>query len=238
MTGPHPPSASPRTHYAVLGVEPSASPDEIRRAHRQLARVLHPDRLIDAAPAERRFAERRMREVNAAWTVLSDPVRRRDYDRALRAARPSPGPSGPGAGAGPGGRAGSATEPDPDPEVDGYEVAQGNAADYIDQDVPLPGWYFWVLRRGPVVAALVIAIGIFVFTAYAGTAGDEPPSTTPAEAEMCARIVDPVDRSAVLAPCSGPNDGTIVTTVDIARKCPAGTRYVLMRSTYVCVDGP
>ena len=47
--------------------------------------MLHPDRLVDASDAERRLAERRMREVNVAWTTLSDPARRTDYDRLLRA---------------------------------------------------------------------------------------------------------------------------------------------------------
>ena len=64
------------SHYQRLGVRPSASTEEIGQAYRRLARRLHPDRQQTASPAERRLAERRMREVNEAWAVLRDPRRR------------------------------------------------------------------------------------------------------------------------------------------------------------------
>jgi len=72
-----------RNHYQVLGVSPSAATPQIRTAYRQLAYLLHPDRQSDSTEAERKLAERRMREVNAAWSTLSDQARRSDYDRAL-----------------------------------------------------------------------------------------------------------------------------------------------------------
>jgi hypothetical protein len=67
-----------RTHYDVLGVSPSATQDDIRRAYRALARNLHPD-----VAASSSHAPLAMSEVNNAWSVLSDPVRRREYDRSL-----------------------------------------------------------------------------------------------------------------------------------------------------------
>jgi molecular chaperone DnaJ len=60
--------------YGVLGVRPEASDDEIKRAYRKLARELHPD--VNNDPE----AERRFKEVSAAYQTLSDPGRRRQYD--------------------------------------------------------------------------------------------------------------------------------------------------------------
>ncbi len=62
------------THYDVLGVDVTATPEEVRTAYRLAARDHHPDAGGDAG---------RMQEVNAAWHVLGDPVRRAAYDRDL-----------------------------------------------------------------------------------------------------------------------------------------------------------
>lgn len=77
------------THYEVLGVAPSADAAEVRRAYLRLARAHHPDRHAAGGPAARAEAERRMREVNEAWAVLSDPERRRRYDAERRRGRGS-----------------------------------------------------------------------------------------------------------------------------------------------------
>jgi hypothetical protein len=66
--------------YAVLGVAPTASAEEIRRAYLKLARAHHPDYFVDAAPPTRMAAEARMRAVNDAWAVLGDPERRRQLE--------------------------------------------------------------------------------------------------------------------------------------------------------------
>lgn len=67
--------AEHRDPYAVLGVERSASDEDIRTAYRKLARDNHPDVNPDDPGAESRF-----KEVGAAYEVLSDPDRRRSYD--------------------------------------------------------------------------------------------------------------------------------------------------------------
>lgn len=77
-----------RTHYEVLGVPTGADPAEIRRAYVKLARRFHPDAHAGRSPAERAHADRRMRDVNEAWTALSDPERRRAYDARMVQARP------------------------------------------------------------------------------------------------------------------------------------------------------
>ncbi|MEO1055796.1 MAG: J domain-containing protein [Actinomycetota bacterium] len=78
-----------RTHYAVLGIRPDASDQEVRDAFRRLARQHHPDR----SAAERAGADR-MAEINEAYRVLSDPSRRAVYDASLRRspAEPSTAP--------------------------------------------------------------------------------------------------------------------------------------------------
>jgi molecular chaperone DnaJ len=60
--------------YALLGVPPDATDEEIRRAYRKLAREHHPD--VSADPE----GERRFKEISAAYRTLSDPAKRRQYD--------------------------------------------------------------------------------------------------------------------------------------------------------------
>lgn len=79
-----------RDYYAILGVERSASPDEIKRAFRALAMQYHPDRNPDDADAEQRF-----REVKEAWEVLGDAEQRARYDRLGPFYRPDGRPPSP-----------------------------------------------------------------------------------------------------------------------------------------------
>ena len=65
-----------RDYYQVLGVDRSASAEDIKRAFRRLARETHPDANPDDPAAEQRF-----REIAEAYEVLSDPARRARYDR-------------------------------------------------------------------------------------------------------------------------------------------------------------
>ena len=76
-------------YYKTLGVDKKATPDEIKKAYRKLARQYHPDRNPGDKDAEARF-----KEISQAHDVLGDPEKRKQYDSG----------SGPFAtGAGPGG---------------------------------------------------------------------------------------------------------------------------------------
>ncbi len=61
--------------YAVLGVSKTASADEIKKAYRDAAFRYHPDRNAGDAAAEEKF-----KQINAAYAVLSDSAKRREYD--------------------------------------------------------------------------------------------------------------------------------------------------------------
>lgn len=67
----------PATLYALLGIAAIAMADEIRSAHRRLALQWHPDRCKEPNAVEQ------FKQIQRAYTVLSDPLKRKKYDAGL-----------------------------------------------------------------------------------------------------------------------------------------------------------
>ena len=83
---------SKRDYYEVLGVSKDADEDTLKKAYRKLAKKYHPD----ANPGDKE-AEAKFKEASEAYSLLSDPQKRQQYDQFGHAA------FDPGAGAGAGG---------------------------------------------------------------------------------------------------------------------------------------
>lgn len=66
-----------RDYYEVLGVQKNATDEELKKAYRQLAKKYHPD----ANPNNKEEAEKKFKEVNEAYEVLSDKQKRSMYDQ-------------------------------------------------------------------------------------------------------------------------------------------------------------
>src|SRR3972149_6814447 len=79
-----------RDYYEVLGVSRSATPEEIKKAYRKIAMQWHPDK----NPDKKHEAEEKFKEAAEAYSMLSDPQKRSQYDRFGHAGVSGPGPGG------------------------------------------------------------------------------------------------------------------------------------------------
>ncbi len=145
------------THYEVLGVDPSTSQEDLRRAYVRRARALHPDRHVGAEPGRAASAARAMQDVNEAWRVLRDPSRRAAYDARLRGPAPSAAPP--------------------------LRAHPGASPMAHVPDAPVVR----VVRGLPWVAAALVLGAIFVFTAFAGGGSDDGGSSPSSLVGSCVR---------------------------------------------------
>jgi len=142
-----------RSHYEVLGVSFGASTDEVRAAYRRAARDHHPDAGGDPA---------RMTDLNAAWHVLGDPVRRAAYDRDLARRPAQPGSVRPPAAEEPG--MGGAWD-----STSGVFRTAEEWAELVDDEPLRPtrsieGWWALV-PPATLMAAVGFIFGAFIFSA-------------------------------------------------------------------------
>jgi DnaJ-class molecular chaperone len=84
-------SKDPKRLYNILGVSPSATQEEIKRAYKKLAMKHHPDKCTK--PEEKESNETMFKEISEAYTVLSDPEKKKNYDTFGTCDLPSQGAS-------------------------------------------------------------------------------------------------------------------------------------------------
>jgi molecular chaperone DnaJ len=113
-------AAKRKDYYQVLGVGEKATPDELKKAYRKLAKQLHPD-----TNGGDRKASNRFKEVGEAYSILSDPVKRKQYDQMRRL-----GAFGLGGARSPSGRgSGPGMRTEPDFSFDDLQGGFGNISD-------------------------------------------------------------------------------------------------------------
>jgi molecular chaperone HscB len=83
--------------FATLGIAHAFDIDlaAVEKVHRELSRALHPDRYVGASPSERRASLEKAVEVNEAWRVVRDPIRRAEALLALKGVATREGPGAP-----------------------------------------------------------------------------------------------------------------------------------------------
>src|SRR6202162_1742093 len=81
--------ASRPDYYKTLGVDKKATPEQIKKAYRKLARQYHPDRNPDDKQSESRF-----KDISQAYDVLGDPEKRKQYDSGSGPFATGGGPGG------------------------------------------------------------------------------------------------------------------------------------------------
>ena len=82
-------------YYEVLDVPRTALREQIRAAYRIQVQLFHPDRLVHSSATLRAYGEERLKLINQAYAVLSDPAAKAKYDAALRAREKSDGHAAP-----------------------------------------------------------------------------------------------------------------------------------------------
>lgn len=185
-----------RSHYDVLGVSRTASTRDIKTAYREKARRVHPDRV---AKENEQWALQEMAALNVAWSVLSDPTRRRAYDESLRQETAS--------------NASKATTSSANNE----SAFERDRLSQMFAQRPLnasPARFPW--RSMSVIAILgvvaVLLVGIF------SDPGEEAPPDQLLQAGSCVRI-EP-DQSVREVSCRDEHDGVVRQLIGFDMTCP------------------
>lgn len=74
-------------HYPVLGIDPTSTSEQLQQAYHRKANELHPDRHAGSPDHVQASAHKAMSDVNEAFSILGDPIRRKAYDVSLARAQ-------------------------------------------------------------------------------------------------------------------------------------------------------
>lgn len=207
------------THYETLGITPTSTTQEIRKAYLRRARALHPDRQQGKTEKEARRAEQAMQQVNVAWNVLSDPSKKAEYDSSLRP-RSMPTAQRPAQHA-PSAHREAGRQTASMPRYPSSSSGSGRSIDEDEGDGSVSVW-----ASVPVLLVLGLLLGVLIVTAFAdGEPADNRPviqSSTELDVGDCFTLVanTPRERSC----SSGSADGQVIEIGPDAGNCPENTQ--------------
>ena len=243
---PQAPSAA-RNPYEVLGVSPNASDQEIRDAYWRLVRFYR----TEADPSSP-WTAAHLEEIQAAYELLTDPVRRADIDAGNHGAAAAP-PAPPPPGADEPSAYGPAPVPSAAPAAAAPVRHSRNPVDRLTRRLPRP-WRIaidWIVTIAGAIA-IVLAIKAWVVNPYRIPSSSMEPTLHCAGSEGCeARLSDRVLANRFIYHFRSPRRGEIVVfdTPPAARaQCGAGGTFVKRliglpgdvwseKSGYVYIDG-
>jgi len=189
-----------RSHYDVLGVSRTASARDIKTAYREKARRVHPDRV---SKENEQWALQEMAALNVAWSVLSDPTRRRVYDESLQQGTTSTAPRA------------TASSASYDESFERDRLSQLFAQRPLNTS---PARFPW--RSMSVIAVIgvvaVLLVGIF------SDPGEEAPPDQLIQTGSCVRIES--DQSVREVSCSEEHDGVVRQLIGFDMTCPGQTQ--------------
>lgn len=195
-------SSGMASHYETLGIDESASADQVRRAYLAKARELHPDRHSDAPAARRHRAQRDMQLVNEAFAVVGDTDARRRYDGERNGGYRRDGfvPS---------------SDRDDDLDWSDRDTFHGSGMHRPGETTSAP--VFHMMRSLPLLLVLGTLGGLFVFTAFA--------SGNRIDDERRVEVIGPGDcvtnagSTIAWVPCDGSTTGIVQAVVSAEVDC-------------------
>lgn len=163
--------------YDLLGVNPEATPEEIKKAYKKLAVELHPDRFPNDE-AKRKEAEASFGKITNAYNILKDEEERAEYDFARRMGYGSSGPAAAPAGGKPGAPA-SAKPPQAD-DAAVNDLKRSQAQNQFDQGKVFHGSKNWQKAIACYKESIRLDATVADYHAYLGLAYKQQGLMTPA----------------------------------------------------------